>query len=98
MSAHDLHVETGRYCKTDISQRKCKFCQDIEDERHVFSCHKYESYRKTLYEKISENVPNFRNLNEENKFIYIMSLEDENIKDVARYISNVMEIRKTSVE
>ena len=41
---------------------------------------------KTLYEKISENVSNFKNLNEENKFVYIMSIDDENIKDVARYI------------
>ena len=86
--------------KVDIGQRKCKFCQDIEDERHEFSCHKYKKNicRKTLYEKISENVPNFINLNDENKFIYILSIDDENVKDVARYISNVMDIRKTSVE
>lgn len=34
--------------KVDIGQRKGKFCQDIEDERHEFSCHKY---RKTYVEK-----------------------------------------------
>jgi len=37
VSAHKLHVETGRYNRTQIADRLCKLCvhMDIEDEYHV---------------------------------------------------------------
>jgi hypothetical protein len=94
ISAHDLNIERGRYNKKDIINRKCRFCEEIEDEQHIFSCPKYENYRNALYEKITCQVPNFDDLDTKSKFIFLMSSEDNITKDVAKFITNVFNIRK----
>ena len=47
MSAHKLHVETGRHNRTPRGARVCRFCEGghVEDELHVFTCPKYEHIR-----------------------------------------------------
>ena len=47
-----------------------------------------------LFEKVEKEVPQFKLLDEKNKFVYLMSHEGNIIKDVAKYITLVMNTRK----
>ena len=54
-----IRIETGRY------ERKCHFCNNVEDEGHVlFNCHLYEDIRLELIEKATILEPNFTNLSD----------------------------------
>ncbi len=83
ISAHKLRIETGRYesPKLPRDQRVCIKCPKIiEDEIHVITqCDLYKKHRDELYRTVTKDVPNFNNLNEKNKFIYLMSCENEKI-------------------
>jgi hypothetical protein len=82
LSAHKLHIETGRYCNKDKlppSQRYCNICNDgsCEDEVHfVMVCSKYSEQRTNLFKQVNNMYPNFCNLNSESKFIWLMSTAD----------------------
>ena len=66
ISAHSLHVETGRYKRYDNDlkaytntprgERKCPICtDDIEDEYHfLFKCTNNKKLRNSLFEYLSE--------------------------------------------
>ena len=61
ISAHQLRVETGRYVKDRIDDRKeriCLFCADgMEDEHHYLSkCARWKSER----DELKRNVENVR--------------------------------------
>ena len=79
ISAHDLHIETGRYtkpAKTPVNNRICRFCDknQIEDEFHVvMECTHYNEFREELCSELQtfslyDEIPN-----EDLKFIYLMS-------------------------
>ena len=77
ISAHDLHIERGRYHrpqKTPISERRCQFCSEIEDEKHVvLRCPKYSEDRKTLFNTLYlyEGIA-FLRMDPDDKFVKIM--------------------------
>ena len=99
LSAHELEIERGRYRKLEIEDRKCKTCNIVEDEMHfLMKCPRYEKDRSELMSYVEERVPNFIDLDDENKFIYLMSSEGEIIKKVAKMVTNMMKTHKNHVQ
>ena len=80
-------IEQGRKAKIKLphERRTCKLCYNehlsqIEDEIHLlFDCQwrKYIALRKNLIAEITSQVPQFYKLNNIQKFVYIMSSEDQ---------------------
>ncbi len=91
ISSHKLEIETGRYYskknnreKVEMNRRLCKNCNmgEIEDEEHaIMTCPKYELYRKIMLNTLTEASPYFENLNEHEKFIFIMQCQDWEVTD-----------------
>ena len=77
ISAHTLAVERGRYTRppTQLQDRTCPHCPDkVEDEIHfLLKCPKYKEDRQVTLQEIEKICPNIRFLDEENKFIFLMS-------------------------
>ena len=79
ISAHDLHIETGRYtkpAKTPIENRICFLCNDnkIEDEFHfVMECLHYDEFRKELTNEFESFTLYSELQNNDMKFTYFMS-------------------------
>ena len=78
ISAHNLEIERGRYIGLKVSDRKCKLCKvDIEDECHfLLKCPNLEKYRSEILNYISIKYKNFNSLDANNKFVWLMSSED----------------------
>ena len=82
-------LDSGRRCKpkTPLQERICPSGNDgsnksIEDEVHfLFRCNwrKYKQLREKFFNKIIDIVPNFRNLENKQKFMYIISNENKTI-------------------
>jgi hypothetical protein len=80
LSAHSLHIETGRFCKpkTPVQDRICNYCKssEIEDELHfTIKCTLYDKERQNLYKELN-SFTNFRSLTDEEKFKFLMSGND----------------------
>ena len=78
VSAHKLRIETGRYKNTPADLRFCTLCKtdQVEDELHfAMTCQSYNVERETLFEEINKLNPNFVNLPNKQKFIWLMSSE-----------------------
>ena len=80
-------IEQGRKAKIKLQRerRTCKLCYNehlsqIEGEIHfIFDCRwqKHLALRENLIAEITSQVPQFYKLNNIEKFIYIMSSEDQ---------------------
>ena len=100
MSNHTLLIEKGRHAKIDKTERKCYFCPDtIENEQHfLISCPLYSRLRINLITPCIENCSKYINLNEEQKFIFLMSNENEIIiKALAKFVSDAFMLRERIV-
>ena len=95
ISDHKLLIEEGRRMKPQIphEQRICKFCNNgIESEGHfLVECPLYGP-RQSFFNKITESVPQFMQLNPHQKFIFLMTQEDEEItkllvKEIQEWLS-----------
>ena len=81
-NAHSLEVERGRYTrpKTPLSDRLCKLCNVVEDEIHFCTaCVINKQEREVFYNKITKMNKNFTNLDDKNRFLYMVTCEDKNI-------------------
>ena len=82
VSDHNLMIEEGRRKRPKIPRenRTCKMCPNsIEDESHfLMNCKLYAS-RNRMFHHIESICPAFRTLNDEQKFNYLMSQENEHI-------------------
>lgn len=100
ISAHDLQIERKRYDKnkTERSERKCLNCSldKVEDETHfLIECPKYKEQRDILFKDISALCPNFINLSNDDKFIWLTSNEDLFIlKSLGKFIIKGFELRQ----
>ena len=98
ISAHDLHIEIGRYNKVQVDKRICSLCSsgEVEDEFHfMLKCNKYSVVRNILINSLRSYNLDFSTDME--KFTFIMSCNngDHNvIKHVLRFVNSAMEIRE----
>ena len=72
-----LAIETGRFTRKDISERKCIICNSgaIEDEQHfICNCTLYDDFRINFFNDAEKCMPGFLLRNEEDKFTYICPL------------------------
>ena len=89
ISAHDLHIEKGRYSNTPREQRICAWCQTslgvetIENESHVlYVCDLYSKQRSKLVKNLSQmplietstRITDPFNINELNLKDYLMEI------------------------
>ena len=78
ISAHDLNIERGRYTKLQIEDRKCLFCNKVEDEKHFpLVCNHYDTIRKPFLDELFKENVNLTQLNVDNLFLYLLTNEDE---------------------
>lgn len=88
VSNHKLQIETGRHNNIALENRLCDQCHVLEDELHfLIECSKYNTQREELFNIVSNSCQIFSTLSNENKMIYLMSCENENIiKEVGDFI------------
>jgi hypothetical protein len=92
-----IRVETGRYNRELLSDRKCKLCNlnEIEDELHfICRCKLYSNLRKQLKQKIIKKFKDFDLLNELEQFVYMMKSEQRNL---AIYVKNCFMMRRDTL-
>ncbi len=82
-SSHNLQIELGRHTKprkTELKDRLCKKCCVLGDEiHHVTSCAINKDLRKDLFSKIENHNNNFKNLTNNQKFLYIMQSKESQV-------------------
>ena len=82
LSSRYLEIERGRHTKpvTPVIERLCIVCGVVDDELHfVTSCKKHTTERERLYSYVDCHVPNFCNLNNAERFIYLLTNENPSI-------------------
>jgi hypothetical protein len=103
ISAHQLRIESGRYTrprKTPLQDRTCLVCKgnSVEDETHfVLHCPAYSTERKLLFDELA-SFTKFKELNDEDKFIFLMSYNNgdiEILKYILDFITLIVDKRKT---
>ena len=80
-SSHILEIERGRHTnpKTPVAERLCCICHEIEDEKHfVLHCSINAREREDFYTKIDQTDDDFRLLDDEEKFVYILKNTNKN--------------------
>lgn len=103
LSAHNLHIETGRYAKPnerkEPRERLCTFCdlRECEDEFHfVMRCPLYKQQRKILFENFVSLYPVIREYSEQNQFIWIMASTDiDIIGEFAKFVRECFIVRSS---
>ena len=96
ISSHDLAIERGRYKNLNVDERVCA-CNGmtVEDEFHfVMCCPSYNSQRMEFFDWVKNIYKNFSTLDDRNKFIWLMSNEDQDFcQRFGRFISECFEKR-----
>ena len=99
-----MEIERGRYGSksTPVNQRICKLCSDgkVEDEFHfLIECPFYMYERNSLFEYVFLHFANVAQLNDHDKFIWLMSQEDGFcILKVARYLQKATDKRQYELQ
>ena len=100
ISAHDLKIERERYQYPSIpvEERLCTSCGVIENEIHfVMTCSAHSQFtrvREKFLNEIVDIVPEFADMSTQDKFIFIMSVDDETLcKVVEKFMNNMVNIR-----
>ena len=93
-SNHCLLIETGRHNNTDVSDRKCTFGDQIENEIHfTVECQLYRTSRSKFF-----NDCNITCDDKKSTFIsLLMSKTSKVIKNLARFVTNCFKIRKLAI-
>ena len=101
-------IEQGRKAKIKLprERRTCQLCYNehssqIEDKIHfLFDCQwrKYIARRENLIAEINSQVPQFYELNNIQKFVYIMSSEDQIIvRKFSLFVTQMNKERDTAM-
>ena len=103
LSAHNLHIETGRFNKnkTPRNERFCLYCKkqsslEVEDEIHfLMVCPLYKTERSNMLQAIYRTFPNTEVLSNEIMFFWLMSQEQGDfIKLIGKFCKKSFQIRK----
>lgn len=102
VSSHQLKIETGRHHhpKLPAAERICPLClQNIETEFHfVIECSIYTAYRDQLFMNINKLNPIFNTLNNNDKFIFLMSSREKHIVIlVSKYVYKCFNVRENEL-
>lgn len=103
ISAHNLKIESARYShnRTERAQRICDYCnlQQTENEIHfITECPLYLTLREDLYKTVDCYCKNFKDLNNFDKFLWLMITEDhELLEKFGNYIYNCFKLRAEQV-
>ena len=101
ISAHRLHIETGRYkgydynlrryVNTPREERTCSVCvNEIEYEYHfLFECKKNKELRKEFYQKITLTKKNFITMNNSEKVQFLFSLSETEKGTICQFSESV---------
>ena len=88
-----LHIETGRFENKPLEERKCPFCDNIENEKHVLlNCNIYSDLRHELFSRATIIDPYFDISSAENKIRFFFSNHDM-INIVAKTCFNILQRR-----
>jgi hypothetical protein len=69
-----LRLETGRFEGLSVENRKCPFCDSVEDESHVlFDCFLYDDLRDILFKKALSIDNNFSSLSTVDKLVFLFT-------------------------
>ena len=103
LSNHALMIEKGRHVrpKVDRDKRFCNFCKiEIEDETHfLLRCPLYSPKRTVLQNACRINCCRFDSLTNDQKFIFIMSNENETIlKTLCKFLYDSTILREKMME
>ena len=93
LGVHSLCIQTGKYenagASIPVEERKCLVRKenDKEEQQHFFMyCEGYDNIRKDLHSLISKTDPNFVNLTEHDKIMYLLKLNnDDTAQIIAKY-------------
>ena len=84
LSAHKLHIETGRYKnvneKLKPQDRVCDYCSQnkCEDEPHfIMHCNLYDELRTVFFHDIIDKFPMFKDYDRDMQYIWLMANVDE---------------------
>ena len=73
-SSHPLEIERGRYNKTDVKERLCPYRMIIDDEKHfILNCDAIVHERQCLFNKIRIRYPIFFDLDDMQKYQFLMA-------------------------
>ena len=77
-------IEEGRHHNVPIENRICPLCNiSVENEFHfVMKCPHLQNLRVNLFEKLSDIVPAFADMNIDDKFKFIMISDDYDINKI----------------
>jgi hypothetical protein len=97
VSSHNLRIETGRHeiPKIPPEERICDKCDnEVEDELHsLLICRKNITARIKLFQKVSEQIPSFFDLDNLEKFRAIMSSKTpEVIHSLGNFLNDIIKI------
>ena len=103
LSNHALMIEKGRHVRPKVERDKrfCNFCKiEIEDETHfLLLCPLYSPKRTVLQNACRINCSRFDSLTNGQKFIFIMSNENETIlKTLSKFIYDSTILREKMME
>ena len=96
-----LAVERGRFKCKQLCKRLCESCNsnEIEDEEHfIVTCPFYKTHRMSFLNYISCNVSeDLNNLNPEDQYIKLMTLNNKNLRVFVKYITSIWDCRKSTL-
>jgi len=95
LSNHELMIEKGRHQKLEINERKCYFCNCVEDEIHfLIVCPTYAPLRNDLLNTVQEKLKDVSWANFDSKTMLKYLLGNIEIAPiVAKYLCKTMELR-----
>ena len=98
LSAHNLAIETGRYCKPIIpaNERYCKSCKDkVEDEHHfLIDCPIYNQVREKFFTLFNKQMyPNETSMESINRLLNPSSIQE--LKNICSYLKESYPLRDT---
>ena len=100
LSNHELMIEKGRHLKLAISERKCPFCNLVEDEAHfLMNCHIYTALRNDLLNTVEEKLKDELMVRTDTKIMLKYLLGNTEIAPlVAKYVTKTLELRNFLID
>lgn len=101
ISAHELEIEKGRHKGIPPDKRFCKLCNNdiVEDEIHfLLQCPSLKTERSSFISDLSSKFTNFKTLNDQSKFVWLMSNEDPFVNNIMiKLIDSLIKSRRVKL-